>query len=139
MQHKNFFEILSLGDVFSKSYWANQKKKIYVKDVFNEISDKMYILPSATFVVFWRVSLLCCFLKTAVYRVWTTHREMDCRIKRRKAVSMTVNKKKINFHPFFETNINAKIEPQTMSVETKHTKKQQTKKLYTIYNYRTND
>jgi hypothetical protein len=33
----------------------------YVRVVFSEKSGKMYILPSTTFVAFWRVSLLCCF------------------------------------------------------------------------------
>jgi hypothetical protein len=41
---------------------ANQKK-LYVKVVFSDKSGKMYILPSATFVFFWRVSLLCWFLE----------------------------------------------------------------------------
>jgi hypothetical protein len=41
---------------------ANQKN-VYVKVVFGEKSGKMYILPSTTFVAFWRVSLLCWFLE----------------------------------------------------------------------------
>jgi hypothetical protein len=70
MQHKNMFTVLSFGDVFSKSFWAGQPKNFNVRVVYSEKSGKMYILTSATFAAFWRVSLLCCFSTTAVYRVW---------------------------------------------------------------------
>jgi hypothetical protein len=67
-----FFTILSLGDVFLKSYWAGEPHNIYVRVVFSEKSGKMYTLPSTNFVAFWRVSQLCCLL--IVYRVWVVER-----------------------------------------------------------------
>jgi hypothetical protein len=42
-------------------------KTLYKRVVFSEKSGKMYILPSTTFVAFWRVSLLCCFLPTWLF------------------------------------------------------------------------
>jgi hypothetical protein len=36
----------------------------YKRVVVSDKSDKMYILPFTTFVAFWGVSLLCCFLTT---------------------------------------------------------------------------
>jgi hypothetical protein len=38
-----------------------------VRVIFREKSGKMYILPSTTFVAFWRGSLLCCFLTTWLF------------------------------------------------------------------------
>jgi hypothetical protein len=65
MQHKNVFEILSLGDVFSKSYGAGQPKNFYLKVVFSEKSGKMYNFPSTTFVAFWRVKKTLSYTPTA--------------------------------------------------------------------------
>jgi hypothetical protein len=65
MQHKNIFIlILSLGDLFTKSYPTQPNIFFNLRVVFSKKSGKMYILPFATFVAFWRVSLLCCFLTT---------------------------------------------------------------------------
>jgi hypothetical protein len=65
MQHKNILLQYWAFDMFPQSITelANKKTDIYVRVVFSEKSGRMYILPSTTFVVLWRVSLLCWFLE----------------------------------------------------------------------------
>jgi hypothetical protein len=72
MQRKNVFCLkYSALEMFSQSLTELANQTTFMWVVFSEKSDNMNILASATFVVFWKVSLLSWFLTTlAVDRMW---------------------------------------------------------------------